>query len=118
MPRKTHAVVGHGQVVLRYGSPAAAQTGWDTIWNTIDHNTGAPQGGGAPTNAVINSIDHLADENSHGAAGSDRVLLEIETTAAKGSQVAHNKLNEVGTWARGLSGAPGVESVWCCYSDH
>lgn len=118
MPRKTHAGSGHGHVVLIYGSPTAAQTGWDTIWNNIDQTTGAPTGAGAPANAVINSIDHLADENAHGAAGSERVLLEVEATDPRGSAQAHARLQQVGQWARGLSGAPGIESVWCCYSDH
>ena len=119
-----HPNYGHGHVVLQYANPGAATAGQHAIFAGLDANR-HPTGGSAKIKAsVIRSIDQRGAEPAAGALGGahgpgDRVLLEIEAGQNEPirSQAAHDTLVEVGTWAAGLSGAPGVEFVWCCYQD-
>jgi hypothetical protein len=117
-----HPNQGHGTVTIDYGSEGAAKTAQTTLAGGLDPAR-HPQGGqpnGKATAARVTSIDRTSggDDPATHSTG-DHLVLEIEAPSSegKGSQAAHDTLVAVGEWAVGLTSAPGIERVWCCYSD-
>ena len=119
MPK--HSSFGHGFIQLTFADAGAAQAAQLTL-REYSHTTSSPPSKQLATRDVkIISVDLMEDPSAPLEAlirpEGNTLIVDIETSLAFKSKVAHDRVHELSEEIWRLAQAPGAAKHLCCISD-